>query len=350
MNPRIAFPLFSVIAFTTTVAIAGVVFAPAQTWPNVLVAGWLLAGLGLSGGFVVAVHDASNGRWLGSVRRIACSLTRLVLPGAIVALTAIVFGGSVLYDHGPMAGFRGWWLARPFFIARAFVYVAVWLVAIAWLRRRRRAAAYLVVFAVTISLASFDWIMALDAHWASTIFAIYHFSGMVTGSLAAIVIVAVHRSRTDSSITFDHLHDVAKLLFAFSTFWMYIWFSQAMLVWYSNIPEEAAFYSVRAFGNWGVLFWAVVAIEWVLPFLVLLSEKTKRNRTILSRVAVAVLIGHWLDLYVCIVAAKQPQPALTGWELALAFGAFAVIGWAVTRREPVLTLDPSLPQPYARAT
>ena len=111
MNPRIAAPLYTVIAFATTLAIAGVVFAPSQTWPNVLVSGWLLAGLGLGGGFVVAVHDASNGRWLGSVRRIACSLTRLVLPGGAIALAAILFGG--LYAHGHLDGFKGWWLARP---------------------------------------------------------------------------------------------------------------------------------------------------------------------------------------------------------------------------------------------
>ena len=72
------------------------------------------------------------------------------------------------------------------------------------------------------------------------------------------------RSRTDASITSDHIHDVAKLLFAFSTFWMYIWFSQAMLIWYTNMPEEASWYSVRGFGNWGVLMWATVALMWVV--------------------------------------------------------------------------------------
>ena len=91
---------------------------------------------------------------------------------------------------------------------------------------------------------------------------------------------------------------------------------------------------MRAYGNWGVLFWVVVVLMWALPFTVLLSEKTKRNRTIVSRVAVAVLIGHWLDLYVSIVPAHAPEPHLTGWELALALGTFASVGWAVTRREP----------------
>lgn len=342
MNPRIALPLYTVLAFSASMAIAGLYFAPEHAWPNVLLSGFLLAGLGLGGAFVVAMHDASGGRWLGPMRRIACSVMRLVLPGSIIALIAITIGGGELYPafHDHLEGFKGWWLGRIFFTARAFAYVAAWMVSLSFLRRGRGAVAYLVIFSITVSGATFDWIMSLNPHWVSTILAIYHFSGMVTGALAVIAIVAVKQSRRDESITSGHIHDVAKLFFAFSTFWMYIWFSQAMLIWYTNIPEEATFYTIRAYGNWGVLFWAVVVIRWVLPFLALLSEKTKRNRTILRRVAIAALIGHWLDLYVSIVAASHAEPVLTGWELAIAFGTFATIGWAVTRVEAPAVLAP----------
>jgi hypothetical protein len=335
MNPKIARPLYSAIAFSALVTAAGTVIAPALVWPNVLLTGYFLAGLGLSGAFVVAVHDASSGRWLGAMRSIACGLTNLVLPGSLLVLAAISIGGAELYPAfhpGHVEGFKAIWLERWFFTARAFACVAAWLVSIAILKKGKGAPAYLVVFGITVSLTSFDWIMALEPHWPSTVFAVYHFAGMVTGAFAVMAIVAVSRSRTDPRITIDHIHDVAKLLFAFSTFWMYIWFSQGMLIWYTNIPEETAYYGVRAYGNWGVLFWSVVAIKWVLPFAVLLSAKTKRNRTILLRIAIAVLIGHWLDLYVAIVPAGMPEPALTGWELAAAVGAFAAVGWSVTRR------------------
>ncbi len=347
MNPRTIVPLFIVFAFSAAMAVTGVIVAPRDVWPNVLLSGYFLAGIGLAGGFLVAVHDVSAGRWLGPLRRIACSLTRLVLPGSIIVLAAIVFGGSDLYpawhEHLAHGGFKAFWLERVFFTARAFAYVAAWMISITFLRRRRGAAAFVVVFALTVWLSSFDWLMALDPHWASTIFGVYHFAGLFTAGIAVVAIVAATRSRNDASITSDHIHDIAKLLFAFSTFWMYIWFSQAMLIWYTNIPEEAAWYSLRAYGNWGVLFWSVVALEWVLPFFILLSETTKRNRTILLRVAVAVLIGHWLDLYVSIVPATSPEPRLTGWDLALALGTFAAVGWAVTRREkePELVLAPA---------
>lgn len=344
MNPRITVPLFTVLAFSAAMAVTGALMAPRDVWPNVLLTGCFLSGIGLAGAFLIAVHDVSAGRWLGPVRGIACSLTRLVLPGSIVALAAIALGGHDLYpawhEHLSHGGFKAIWLERVFFTVRAFVYVASWLVSIHLLRqtsgagaRRRAGAIYLVVFSLTVWLSSFDWLMALDPHWASTMFGVYRFAGLFAGGLAVIAIVTVVRSRTDAAITSDHVHDVGKLLFAFCTFWMYIWFSQAMLIWYTNIPEEVSWYAVRVHGNWGVLFWAVVAMKWGLPFFVLMSETTKRNRTILLRVAVVVLLGHWLDLYVTIVPAQSTAPQLTGWDLALGLGAFAAVGWAVTRAD-----------------
>jgi hypothetical protein len=327
MNPRIAVPLFTVITFSIGMALTGAIVAPADVWPNVLLSGFFLVGIGLAGGFLIAVHDLSNGRWLGGARRIACSFTRLVLPGSIVLLTALTVGGSTLYPAHDLHGFKGFWLGRAFVIARAFLYIGSWLFIVNRLRNRRGGALYVVVFSLTIWLASVDWIMALEPHWVSTIFGVYHFAGLFTAGLAAILIVAAHRGH--------EIHDLGKMMFAMSTFWMYIWFSQAMLIWYGNLAEETPYYLRRAFGNWGVLFWITVLLMWVLPFLILLPEKTKRNRAIASRIAVVILIAHWLDLYVSILPASHPQPVLTGWELAIALGTFAAVGWAATRPEPV---------------
>ncbi len=333
MNPRIAVPLFTVFAFAIAMTLTGALLAPEDVWPNVLLSGMFLSGIGLGGGFLIAVHDVSNGRWLGPVRHIACSFTRLVLPGSVIVLVAILFGGSVLYPgfHEPLEGFKGLWLGRAFVTARAIAYLIAWVGIISMLRRRRGAALFIVVFGVTVWLASVDWVMALEPHFASTMFGVYHFAGLFAAAIAAVVIVAVHRSRTDAAITSDHIHDLGKMLFAFTTFWMYIWFCQGMLIWYGNLSEETPYYAVRAYGNWGVLFWVIVALMWVLPFLVLLPEGAKRNRTIVMRVAVGVLIGHWLDLYVSIAPAHAAEPRVTGWELALALGTFAAVGWAATR-------------------
>lgn len=337
MNPRIATPLTLVIGFSVLMALTGTVLAPGEVWPHVLLSGIFLSGIGLGGAFLVAVHDVSNGRWLGPVRGIACSFTKLVLPGSVLVLLAVTFGGVYLYPafHEPLEGFKGVWLGRAFFTLRSVVYVLAWVGAIAMLKRRRGGALFLVVFAFTVWLSSVDWVMSLEPHWGSTMFGVYRFAGLFTGALAVIAITTVHRSRSDAAITSDHLHDVGKLLFAFSTFWMYIWFSQAMLVWYANLHEETGYYVLRTAGNWGIFFWLAVALMWVVPFVVLLSERAKRDRTTLTRIAVVVLIGHWVDLYVSIVPPGMPQPVLNGWDLALAMGAFAAVGWAATRSQAI---------------
>jgi len=263
-----------------------------------------------------------------------------VLPGWLVVFAALVVGWPHLYGGHHLLGFKALWLDRTFVTARAVVYMLAWFLSLRSLRNRRGAAAYLVVFAFTVWLASVDWIMALEPEWSSTIFGVYHFAGLFTAGLAAIVVVAVNRARSDAAITSDHIHDLGKLLFAFSTFWMYIWFSQGMLIWYGNLAEETGYYVRRAYGNWGVLFWTTMILMWALPFLTLLSEKAKRNRTLVSRIAIAILIAHWLDLYVAIIPAHAPSPHLTGWELALALGAFAAVGWAGVKPSRLPALDP----------
>jgi hypothetical protein len=211
MNPRIAVPLFTVITFSIGMAATGAVMAPADVWPNVLLSGFFLIGIGLAGGFLVAVHDLSNGRWLGGARRIACSFTRLVLPGSIVLLTALILGGSKLYPAHDLHGFKGFWLGRAFVIARASLYIGAWLFIVQRLRNRRGGALYVVVFSLTIWLASVDWIMALEPHWVSTIFGVYHFAGLFTAGLAAILIVAAHRGSRDPRPRQDDVRHVDVL-------------------------------------------------------------------------------------------------------------------------------------------
>jgi hypothetical protein len=164
------------------------------------------------------------------------------------------------------------------------------------------------VFALTFWLASFDWIMSLEPHWYSTIFGVYHFAGLFTSALALIILIALwmrSRGQLADFITDSHVHDLGKLLFAFCTFWMYIWFSQYMLMWYANIPEESAYYVRRREDAWLTLFYLNVALNWVVPFLALLSRPAKRGR-VLACVAVTVLLGRWVDLYLMVWPAVVP--------------------------------------------
>ena len=162
--------------------------------------------------------------------------------------------------------FKHFWLSRPFFLMRAAIYSGIWILFAHAIRQRSRrqdhdgdprwthenfrlSAAFLVLFGITVTLASFDWVMSLEYHWFSTIFGVYNFAGLFQSGLAAIILVALWLERAGplkNVLNEAHLHDLGKLLFAFSVFWAYIWFSQYMLIWYTNIPEETSYFVRRA--------------------------------------------------------------------------------------------------------
>jgi hypothetical protein len=241
------------------------------------------------------------------------------------------------------------------------VYCVIWVVFAIEIRRRsqrqdrdgdsrwtranaRLSAAFLVIFGVTFTLASADWMMSLEPLWYSTIFGLYNFAGLFLSGLAALAIVALwleRRGPLQNVLNDDHLHDLGKLLFAFSIFWMYIWFSQYMLIWYTNIPEETAYFVRRVHGLWFVLFVANVVFNWLVPFVVLLRRDTKRQRKTLGRVAAIVLLGRWLDVYLMIfpsVVGAAPRIGL--WELGLTAGGIGCFGLLLAR---ILKGAPAVP-------
>ena len=164
----------------------------------------------------------------------------------------------------------------------------------------RLSAAFLVLFGITVTLASIDWVMSIEYHWFSTIFGVYNFAGLFFSGLAAIILLALWLERAGplrGVLTESHLHDLGKLLFAFSVFWAYIWFSQYMLIWYTDIPEETSYFVRRQHGAWFALFILNLFLNCVIPFCVLLRRDTKRQRQTMAVVAVIVLLGRWLDVY-----------------------------------------------------
>ena len=151
---------------------------------------------------------------------------------------------------------------------------------------RRLSAIFLLVYAPTFSLASCDWLMLLDPMWFSTIWGVYNFAGMVQATLAAMIVLAIvlrARGPLRGIFTDDHLHDLGKLLLGFSCFWMYIWFSQYMLIWYTNMPEETSYYILRTQGPWGPLMIANVVLNWIVPFFILLPRPCKRSESVMMK-------------------------------------------------------------------
>ncbi|HYV35833.1 MAG TPA: hypothetical protein VE988_09035, partial [Gemmataceae bacterium] len=172
-----------------------------------------------------------------------------------------------------------------------------------------------------------------EPEWASTMFGLYSFAGLFLGGLATVTLLAVWKQRAElpnAELAADQLHDLGKLLFAFSTFWVYIWFCQYMLIWFVNIPEETAYYVNRLAGAWQPLFIVNVLLNWVVPFFVLLPRNNKRNAAILQKVCVVLLLGRCLDVYLMILPAvdglaTEPGPI----DIGLLLGGVGCFGLAI---------------------
>jgi hypothetical protein len=346
-----------VFVFLGAVAIGvGIHVSPERTWLNLLISGFYLLSLAVSAIFFVATQFASGARWSARVRRVPEALM-LVLPLAAVLMLVLFFGRAFLYpwsapgafDDDPAASARASYLRTPLVFGRLALILVVWA-AFAWafrktslaqdddpqasLRLHRRllryGAVFLLVFAPSFTVVSYDWVLSLDTHWFSTMFAVYVFAGMFVQGIAAVtlaVVVLRRQGRFGAAVEATHLHDLGKLLFAFSTFWAYIWLCQYLLIWYGNVPEEVTYYVRRTNGPWLVLFALDVVVNWLVPFVALMSARAKQNPRTLFAMAVLLLGGHWLDLYVMVAPSKQPSPELGPLELLvpLAYGSLAYL-------------------------
>ena len=188
-------------------------------------------------------------------------------------------------------------------------------------------------FALTFTLATFDTIMSLEPTWYSTIFGVYNWAGLWQGGLAGIAIVAVILRRQGAFqgvITRAHYHDLGKFVFAFGVFWTYIAFSQFMLIWYANLPEEIEWMIHRIYTGGGAVIIAVAVLKFVIPFFVLMPQRWKENETVLISVCAGVILGQWLDVYWMIYPAFSPEHAVLSWnEIGVALGFFGLFGWRV---------------------
>ncbi len=302
-------------------ALVGGWLSPARLWANLLLMSFLAVGAGLAGLLFLSFHYLTGARWSEPLRPVAEALGA-TLPITSVALGAVVLCGLGNYPwmhadlaHHPTFWFKAAWLTPAFFAARTVVYLLIWAgLALLLVQASRRtdatarraklglSALFLVAFAVTFWLASTDWIMSLEPEWYSTIFAVYHFAGVFAAGLALIAVLAIARQRTAGGVIgVAQLHDLGKLMFGFSCFWMYIWFSQYMLIWYANISEETVYFVRRTEGLWGPLFVLNLALNWAIPFFALMPRAAKRTASVLLKVALVMLAGRWLDLYLSVL-------------------------------------------------
>jgi hypothetical protein len=356
----------------------GLWWDPLRTWGNLLLNSFLMLSMGLAGAVFVALLYVSRAGWGVALRRVPEALARLI-PYAGAGLLLVLLCGHSVYpwidpeDTTGFPPFKQVWLSWPFFLLRAGGIIALWTVltrrlvgnslrqdmdgSVSWtIRNVRLSALFLVVFGVTFWLATMDWLMSLEPHWASTVFGPYNFAGLFLGGLALVTLLVFALEQAGplrGIVSKDHYHDLGKLLFAFSIIWMYLWFCQYMLIWYANIPEETVYYIERLQEAWAPLMWLNILLNWVIPFIVLLPRPMKRSRHILPKICIVVLLGRWLDLYLQIGPALPGfSPLPTPLEAGVLAGAIGLGGWLYLRQLAQAPLvpwkDPYLPESLAQ--
>lgn len=293
-----------------------------------LVAFMYVLSIALGALWFVAIQHLTNAKWSVVVRRVAEILADNMVLVAVLSLGVVVpmFAGSTdLYawldhakvEHDHILHHKAAYLNIPFFAVRWALYFGFWI----WLGRRffklsvrqdseggteissalqRTSAPGMIAFAVTLTFCAIDLLMSLDATWFSTMFGVYYFAGCVLAgysSLALALSWVQSKGRLTASVTREHYHDIGKMMFAFTVFWAYIGFSQFMLIWYADIPEETHWYHWRFEGGWKVVSALLLGAHFVVPFFGLMSRHVKRNKRTLGFWAVWILVIHYVDLF-----------------------------------------------------
>ena len=304
-------------------------------WTSLIFNNYFFLGISIFAVFFVALQHVAEAGWSTVVKRVPEAIMTF-LPYACAVMIFIVVAAMLHWNHiyhwmeeGIMtegapnydkiiAGKEAY-LNPIFFLVRSIIYVVVWIYCAKRLRDISLqgdleggigensynkgitvSAWFIVFFAVSSSMASWDWIMSIDTHWFSTLFGWYIFSEWSAIGFTTILLFCLFLKKQGylQDLNDSIIHDLGKWVFAFSVVWTYMWFSQFMLIWYANIPEEVTYFMERIeLSNYRFLFWFSAAINFVVPTIVLMSRDAKRNTNFLIVASVVILIGHWINSY-----------------------------------------------------
>lgn len=283
-----------------------------------------------------AIQYASQAGWSIVLFRVMEGITGYLLPGSLFILSFLILSAanghyyyvwmnpefynplSTHYDEILVS--KSWWLNIPFWMIRTFIYLLGWNIyryyaiknsvaqdsdtKLVYYKKNFKASIFfLVFFIITESMMAWDWIMSLTPHWQSTLFGWYVFATLFVSSITVIALVTIYLKHKGflPKVNDSHLHDLAKFMFGFSVFWTYLWFSQFMLIWYANMPEEAAYFQPRLLGSYQILFMGMLVLNFVFPILVLMNSDYKRIPWFIVSTGIVILIGHYIDVFVMIV-------------------------------------------------
>jgi hypothetical protein len=352
---------------------------PKQFFFSWLVSFLFFVSLAVGGLFFVLIQYASHGGWWIVVRRVGETIFATI-PVMGVLFLPLLLGLGSLYswavpgaaEHDALLQWKAPFLNVPFFVIRAVLYFGIWsFIALFYYRvsrgqdatgdptvparLRRLSGPAMIVLALTVTLASVDWIVSLTPRWYSTMFGVYFFSGAFVGYIAllSVVVVAMRAAGLlEMAITAEHLHDIGKLLFAFMVFWAYIAFSQFFLIWYGNLPEETIWYKARIEGSWMQVSLFLMAGHFAVPFFYLMGRTVKRHAATLAVGGAWMLAMHYLDLYWQVMPTLHPEgfrPSLLDVAAFVTIGGcfVAASAWLMRRQALIPVRDPRLAESLA---
>lgn len=320
---------------------------------NFLIDGFFFFGIALGALFFLALQYATETGWSVAIKRIVEGVASYVQVGIVIliivfAIISMMSGGYTVNADGHHVGHIYQWmdpeivahdsmiankapfLTQPFFWVATMIYFSVYFLFYRGFRKRSlqedieggtaihmknfaKGALFLVLFGYMSSTSSWHWLMSIDAHWFSTLFGWYTFGGMWCTSMTAIMLLLIYLKKNGylTKVNDSHIHDVGKWIFATSFLWSYLFFSQFMLYWYADIPEEVIYY-VQRIEDYPVIFWGMFMINFIIPMLVLMSREAKRNPGILMFVCLVIIIGHWADVYMLVTPGAMGEYGTIG--------------------------------------
>ncbi len=297
-----------------------------KPWAALYVAAFFFFMIALGVLAFYAVQRASQAGWSPILFRVMEGITSYVVPGGIIVFVILVL--SVMHmnhlfvwmdpevvAHDKLLQGKAGYLNTTFFLIRAAIFLGGWILYREYSRKLslaqdeasdnanfklnfRISAAFLVFYLISESIMSWDWIMSVDPHWFSTLFGWYVFASMFVSGITMIALVTIYLKSKGylEEVNDSHIHDLAKFMFGISIFWTYLWFSQFMLIWYANIPEEVTYFITRI-EDYRLPFFGMVAMNFVFPVLLLMNSDFKRMNWFVVMAGIVVLAGHYLDIF-----------------------------------------------------
>lgn len=320
--------------------LAGYFLSPARMAFNNIIGLTFIISISVGALFFVAVEYLSGAVWSTPFRRITEIVSSFVVLVPLFVIPLLLNVHSVFHWTHPEAvnsdkilNAKAPYLNVNFFVIRVAAFIAVWMLfqylitknskkqdstkdQTLTTRNVKLSAVFIPFFALTISFTGIDWLMSLEPHWFSTIFGIYYFSGTVLAALAVVTYMAVMLNENGylvKGLTTDHYYSFGALLFAFINFWAYIAFSQYMLIWYANLPEETFWFLQRWEGSWK--FWTIglMIVHFLVPYFGLLSQPSKMDPARLKFFSIWILAAHYYDLYFLVMPTYSKSGVALSW-------------------------------------